>query len=188
MISYKCYQKTKPKEKKEKGSKKMKCFYDYDYKSMAKKVYRYMSLDEFSKLTAGLEIENKNQFGNCKTFSNGFCFLSRNIITEYITESYYETHAEQELIRKIYDPVFAYNFLSGIVSNEILVEFEVSPESNLTKSIGTYARPFSDDWDATMTIREYCTVKYNRNTLIPTRYTLDFEKKSFSDCIWYNVN
>ena len=41
------------------------------------KVYRYMSIDEFYNVTAGIPLESYGKFLNCRTNSEGFCFFTR---------------------------------------------------------------------------------------------------------------
>ena len=43
------------------------------------KVYRYMSIDEFYNVTAGIPLESYGKFLNCRTNSEGFCFLPEQI-------------------------------------------------------------------------------------------------------------
>ncbi len=116
------------------------------------KVYRYMSRREFTKLLSGETLVNQSQFENCRTSSEGFCFLGE------------ESNG--------YDPIDAFDFLKGIVSEEILVELETSPE-NVCESVGVYNNPNPMDWyDEYMVVAEYCTQSYNRELFIPRRYCI----------------
>ena len=133
-------------------------------------VYRYMSIEELNKVMAGVEISSDNKFKNCRTTSEGICFLPE--IVKFWSDSINDTVE--------FSPVDCFRFLNGVVSsNSILVEFETHEE--LTQSSGVYADPYTDDWDATICIDELCTKSYNRDTFIPKRYS--FPKED----IWYNL-
>ena len=109
------------------------------------RVFRFMSMDEFKKYQIGNILSNdKNHrdYGQ-KTESVGFCFMDCDD----------------------YCPECAYEFLSGIVSDDVCAVFEVD-ESLLTKSSGTYASPLIDDdvsWFSTMDVDEYCCQSYDKN-------------------------
>lgn len=138
------------------------------------KVYRYMSEQEFAKITAGVTIQSNNHFNDYATDSCGICFLpEENIFWSEILEQ-----------RVHFTPEECFQFLTGIISrNAILVEFEVDTRlTNLTKSFGIYADPFTDSWDYLIKIDELCTNTYDIDTFIPTRYCFGGENK------WYNVN
>lgn len=121
------------------------------------KVYRYMSRKEFDAVWNGEELINDMDHGarRAKTNSVGFCFLG------------------EEGDGNPYSPIDSYQFLSGIVSDDILVEFEVLDESSLTESWGVYADPCWNHWDDTIIVKEYCTTRYSSETLKPLRYTPD---------------
>lgn len=128
------------------------------------RLYRYMSMKEFEKLSAGCDLVNKNHFQKCRTESEGFCFLSENC--------------------NGYDPIHALAFLHGIVTEDILIEFEVDSKF-ITKSSGLYNDP-SHDCDF-IEVVEYCTRSYNRDTFKPLRYCLpDFY--NLKDTTWYTFN
>lgn len=83
------------------------------------KVYRYMSLVEMSKLSAGIEIIGKRYF-DCRTESAGICFLGEN------TEINSWDEWEHKYTTAHFDPIQCSCFLNGIVSRDgILVEFEI---------------------------------------------------------------
>lgn len=96
------------------------------------KIFRFMSKEEFDKLLAG-EILVNNKKHDANTNSIGFCFMEG-------------------------DPEYCYEFLSGIVSDEVCVVFETKKELN--KSFGIYADPNGFFYD-TITQDEYCTEEYN---------------------------
>lgn len=129
------------------------------------KLYRYMSFKEFHKLSSGCDLVNDNHFQKCRTESEGFCFLPAR--------------------SNGYDPISALYFLHGIVTDDILVEFEVD-NSLVTESEGVYNNPMpSDPYDDTMTITEYCTRSYNRDTFKPLRYCLP-DVSNLSSTVWFN--
>lgn len=101
------------------------------------KVFRYMSKKEFEKLINGEKlVNNKCHSLDGHTNSVGFCFMD----------------VEDN------EPTFAYEFLSGIVSDDICVVFET--KKKLTKSYGVYADPYGSFF-ATTTEDEYCTKEYS---------------------------
>lgn len=130
------------------------------------KLYRYMSFVELDKLTCGINLNNRNQFKQKRTTSIGFCFLPESTIISG-TE---------------YSPVDCIGFLQGIVTNDVLVEFEVQNSDCIRESIGVYAHPYLDD---IITIKEYCVSTYSRNTFVPTRYALVENRTKFQ---WYDFN
>lgn len=99
------------------------------------KIFRFMSKNEFDKLIQG-EILKNNKIHQGNTNSIGFCFM------------------------KVEDntPEFAYEFLSGIVSDDVCVVFETNKK--LTKSYGIYANPYGNFF-STITEDEYCIKEYN---------------------------
>lgn len=124
------------------------------------KVYRYMSLSEFSDMLKGLPIKSETNWKMKEKSSSsiGICFLPESIVA--YTDRGIET----------YDPIFAYEFLSGIVSNERLVEFE-NHGVRFEKTSGVYADPFGSWW-ARIEVGELSTTMYNRDLLIPIRYRI----------------
>jgi len=102
-------------------------------------VFRYMSFEEFNDFKIGKTLVNHTDHSkeHC-TNSKGFCFLDE---CDHSPES-------------------AYEFLSGIVSDDVCVRFEVDDEL-LTMAYGTYADPFGNNWNDNMTIDEYCCESYN---------------------------
>lgn len=98
-------------------------------------LYRFMSIEELKALLGEKTLENNTKH-DAKTNSEGFCFM--NI--------------------KDHDPEYAYQFLSGIVSEDVCVVFETNKK--LKKSYGIYADPYGNFFD-TITENEYCIDKYN---------------------------
>lgn len=103
------------------------------------KVYRWMSNEEFDKLTAGVPMINTNKFINCRTDSAGFCFLPEKVEFDSLPSGDWSADPEH----CVWDPASAYEFLNGIVSDDVLVEFEVSEEARerLHKGYGVYCDP-----------------------------------------------
>lgn len=139
------------------------------------KLYRYMSIEEFNYVCLGLDMVNKNRHKYCRTGSVGFCFLG-----EHTKELYGD---------RVFSPDGCYRFLSGIVSRDVLVEFD-APDGAVSESYGTYADP--DDYNcdlfdgALISITEYCTTHYSRDTFRPMRYCIpDPWAREF---VWYNCN
>lgn len=123
------------------------------------KLYRYMSWGEFYDLWNGLPLVSDNRTcKKSKTTSEGFCFLAESTIVES-EAGIYE-----------FDPVRCYDFLSGIVSDEVLVECEVFEPEHFTKGFGVYADPMTGGWYDTIQIVEYSTPEYSLEVIEPTRY------------------
>lgn len=98
------------------------------------KYFRFMSIEEFKKLLNNEELIN-NTVHKAFTNSVGFCFMRYNE-----------------------EPEEAYEYLSGIVSNNVCAVFET--KKRLKKTYGIYADPYGYFFD-TVTNDEYCTKKYN---------------------------
>lgn len=131
------------------------------------KYYRFMSLNEMSKLSAGMDIVGKRHY-DCRTNSVGVCFLGEKTVD----------NNEHE-----YSPIECYEFLSGIVSDEVLVEFESSLE--LKTSYGIYADPYGM-YEDLISITEYNHTMYNRETMKPLRYAM--VDNYSSNWAWYDFN
>lgn len=110
------------------------------------KIYRYMSNREFTLLMSGETIVGPKQFA-ANTSSTGVCFLPEQIRT-----------ASENEYNPTLSPCEAFKYLSGIVSSDKLVEFEVNPgmESKFRKSYGRYASLYGG-WDDRMGADEICT-------------------------------
>lgn len=130
------------------------------------RVYRYMSMTEFNKMSMGMDmINNKNHSITCNSTSKGFCFLGGNAN----------------------DATFAIRFLSGIVSSDILVEFYTT-EASLIPSVGIYANPYSNNWDDNILVDEFCCKTYNKKSFHPLRYCFVGDLDKNHQQIWYNFN
>jgi hypothetical protein len=128
-----------------------------------------MSKKEFSILSSGSILSNDKNHAKagCYTDSIGFCFLGE------------DTNG--------FDPVRCYEFLSGIVCDDVLVEFETD-ETNLQESWGQYADPYGSFFD-TFCITEYCTCSYSIDTFKPIRYTCDVDYcRNIKTVKWYDFN
>ena len=107
------------------------------------RVFRFMSQEEFEGFQISDVLLNNtvHKESGLKSDSVGFCFMDC----------------------EDYSPESAYEFLEGIVSNDIVAVFEVD-ESLLTKSSGTYAAPLwcgDSNWFSTMIVDEYCCTFYS---------------------------
>ena len=128
-----------------------------------KKFYRYMSSEEFGLMISGVTLERKNNiWKGANTTSDGFCFLSQD------TKCVDKRGTEYTL-----DPIECYDFLAGIVSKDILVEFEVD-ESLLTESIGTYSDPLGS-WGDRISITEYCCKSYSCKKFSPISVCVGYD-------------
>lgn len=135
------------------------------------KFYRYMNMCEFSRMNAGCTISGKHHH-KAHTESIGVCFLAEKTVG-----------VANDGNSHTFTPEKCYEFLSGIVSDEILVEFNVDVDTNqLNKSTGLYADPVCRKWGNYICINEYCTPYYNRDTFVPVRYCFPGES------IWYSFN
>lgn len=155
------------------------------------KLYRYMSLEEFSSLTAGVTLENNKKWSSgYRSTSKGFCFLPEWAATDWEG--------------RCASPVEALSFLTGIVPPVydrfgggryyLLVELECMNDDFdfLIEGEGRYAVPFqwgADYYDC-MNVQEYSCTSYSRNILTPTRYAIIFDEM-YDDCFkitWYDTN
>ena len=124
------------------------------------KVFRFMSINELKKYLNGEELIN-NKKHKAHTDSEGFCFMN----------------SEDE------DPEFAYDFLNGIVSDDLCAEFKTD-KKNLNKSWGMYADPYGKFFD-TITVDEYCTKKYSYGNFKLLRIA-KIERKGYDyEFTWY---
>ena len=129
------------------------------------RIYRYMSAKEFNMLSAGITIEGK-RFLKCRTSSEGVCFLGSE--TTFVAED----PLTGDMTERTFSPEMCIRFLGGIVTNDVLVEFEVTDESILRETVGVYANPLSDYWGDYVNVPELCCDSYNRETLVPLRYAI----------------
>ncbi len=140
------------------------------------KVYRYMSEKEFHACNSGIELVPLHRNHKARTTSKGFCFLPEIVCLHgqhYDGTPYTEKTTADHCL----------SFLSGIVTSDVLVEFE-APETFFRKSDGIYADPYSDSWDDFITMDELCCDSYSRDILIPLRYAV-FQK---GEAVWYEYH
>ncbi len=123
------------------------------------KVFRFMSYTELKKFLDG-EILTNNKIHEGRTNSVGFCFLD------------YEENT----------PDYAYEYLSGIVSNEFCVVFETNKK--MKKGYGIYASPYGGFF-STITKEEYSTTQYDQNTFKILKVAIVKEKGYEDDFEWF---
>lgn len=132
-------------------------------------VFRYMSEKEFYLVTSGNVIVGKRHF-RARTNSSGVCFLPSEV--EFYSNG----------IKYQFTPEQCFEFMSGIVCDEVLVKFEVI-DADLTESYGVYADPIDLGWFSRITITELCIPYYDMEMLKPVAYAVrddegwDFEAK-----------
>lgn len=144
------------------------------------KAYRFMSAREFHAMSIGMDMipENLTHKGK-KTTSEGFCFLPETVIMHGYGN---DIHGNPVPYEEEIPAEQCICFLSGIVSRDVLVEFE-APEGYFRVSEGVYADPDSDLWDEQyIWINELCCDEYNRDLLIPTRYAMVASRERVT---WY---
>lgn len=127
------------------------------------KLYRYMSINEFLKLMSGEKLTNTNKFSMNRTDSEGFCFLGEETAYQHGYD-----HDEGQILT--YDALSCLQFLKGIVSDEILVEFNPSESAikKLHEGTGIYSDPQGDYGDL-ICITEYSTTEYDKDAFNPNR-------------------
>lgn len=114
-------------------------------------LYRYMCSYEFKRFLRGDVLESNTQHGEShKTTSKGFCFLGEN--TTFMTAKGEATFNASECL----------DFLTGIVSEDIIACFEV-PDELVTEAKGTYADPYTSG-DELIEITEYNVQQYSKDT------------------------
>lgn len=133
------------------------------------KLYRYMSNKEFMLYTAGVRIAGHNH--QARTTSEGVCFLPE-VIND--VDGCMSSRIPEECIE----------FLSGIVTDDVLVKFDVLDDSLIKESYGVYANPDTGDWDDFVYITEYCAPYYDRNTMNAVAYAIVDE---FGETYWYEI-
>lgn len=138
------------------------------------KFVRFMGQNEFNKLVNGetLKMNDRQRFceSGAKTLSSGFCFLGSPILYMDKDENIHQC-----------TPFEALEFLYGIVTTDVLVEFEAEPDV-LQRSYGIYSDPdpfagFSD----TVIVAEFCTTEYSRKKIKPIRVCYDIDVFGSSD-------
>lgn len=115
-------------------------------------VYRFMSFGEFKKYLEGKKLVNETDFSKegMRTSSKGFCFMEYDDI--------------------INSPEYSYNYLSGIVSEDVCCVF--ATEEKLHKSYGVYANPDDFIFGGFFHQQEYCTTQYNNKTFKLIKFAL----------------
>ena len=122
------------------------------------KYYRYMSFAEFVTILQGGTIESSGRCNRCRTTSNGVCFLGEHT----------------DVKGHDYSAIDCFEFLSGIVSEDILVEFEA--DLMPMNGIGCYAIPehlcsdYAERFYGKMSVQEYYVHSYSRSTFTPVAY------------------
>ena len=120
------------------------------------KVYRYMGKNEFQNLLHGQTLKNNTVYSSkgYRSGSAGFCFLPEIVVADGAT----------------FNPVESFSFLSGIVSPEFFVEFEIIDASFFVTSTGVYRNPRAFDDAEMMNITELCLSSYDYRKLCPIRF------------------
>ena len=117
---------------------------------MSEKLYRYMSVFEFIKMSQGLKIQSLLDHSNTnRTSSKGICFFG----DKSFDDKFGSPHIPEDFIW----------FISGIVSNDVLVEFETTNQAVVNESLGIY----SDGEHI-----EYWMDDYDNKVLVPLRYKM----------------
>lgn len=138
------------------------------------KVYRYMSMVEFNHMLWGENIIGRNSFEKMRTTSTGVCFLSEIV------------EGKTDFGEKVsYRAVDAYWFLMGIVSDDVLVEFEVTDDI-FNHTYGNYCHAPLNDCD--MVIEELCTPYYNRDICKPLRYCVPDIYDAEKPLVWFDCH
>lgn len=122
-----------------------------------------MSINEFLKLMSGEKLTNTNKFSMNRTDSEGFCFLGEETAYQHGYD-----HEEGQILT--YDALSCLHFLKGIVSDEILVEFNPSESAikKLHEGTGIYSDPQGDYGDL-ICITEFSTTEYDKDAFNPNR-------------------
>ena len=123
-------------------------------------VYRFMGKEEFSRFTAGVEIVGKH-YHHARTTSHGVCFLPE-----------FPCEGDEGYV----PPEYCYDFLSGIVSGDVLVKFETDQE--LTHSRGIYAAE-----NGRFAMDELCIPSYSRDNFTALAYAIPGELPA----VWYEL-
>ena len=123
-----------------------------------KKLFRFMSREEFEKLIKGENLKNNTKH-QARTNSVGFCFME----------------GKEE------DAEYSYEYLSSVVSDEVCVLFET--DIKLNRSYGIYANPYGSFF-STITEEEYCIEEYNKKTIKPIKYCTNFDNCFWKNEEW----
>ena len=141
------------------------------------KAYRWMSIKEFQKVTAGCDITPIRRNHKYKTTGAGIFFLPEDYFRTWLSED------GTDYVSKQPSPEFSIHFLSGIVTTDVLVEFDIC--CPVEEAQGVYANPYTDEWYDYIVVDELCIPFYNQETMIPLRY---FISESFHKGTWYVLN
>ena len=144
------------------------------------KLYRYMSFKEFQKMASGMDMKHSKNSFKSRTDSKGFCFIGEKT-------SFVSSDCEGNQQEFTFSPEECHQFLDGIVTDDVLVEFEAD-ENLLQKTTGIYADPIFQEWDCYISIAEFCAMSYNRDDFIPLRYAIQDDFLSSNNIKWYNFN
>ncbi len=109
-----------------------------------------MSINEFKSYLRGYVLNsNIDHSAGYITSSVGFCFLAE------------KTEFESVKGHKIFTPEKCLEFLTGLVSENILACFDI-PDKYIKKAAGLHADPFGEDNDV-IRITEYNVEKYSKS-------------------------
>ena len=126
------------------------------------KLYRYMSIVEFVKMSSGMDMKPFHmRFNPGATISKGFCFLGRKTFGRTHGPHAQEYH---------FNPLECLTFMSNVVDDEVLVEFEADDNIDMGYGYGFYNNPH--DSEKSMTINEYYLLDYDKSKLKPQRFIL----------------
>jgi hypothetical protein len=120
------------------------------------KVYRYMSSEELKKFQKGEEILpliDHKASGKATDAGKELCFLPERILFK-----------DSRGTLNTFTPIEAYEFMSGVVSDEFLIEFEVLNKAMFKEGSARYADPYGAFFD-TIRIKELRTNKYSNKEL-----------------------
>lgn len=133
------------------------------------KIFRFMSHNEFDKYIAGEKLVNTTDHRKNFSGSKGFCFF------EYMDR-------DDDGVDGI-SPEYAYGFLSGVATMDVVAVFETDVQLN--KSYGRYADPYGSFFD-TIWMDEYCTEEYSRDTFRLIKYgRIEYDDEEFEPkAIW----
>ena len=138
------------------------------------RLFRFMSHDEYDMLMSGeVMFSSRNHAARSRTASKGFCFLTVRDIRDIL--GFYGANGIEDW-RTVQ---FAYEFLSGIVSDDVCVMFE-NVTTHLEDSYGVYADPMTDDWYGRITVPEVCTDAYSIHSMRPICAFEMFRDDSYS--------
>ena len=146
------------------------------------KVYRYMSRTEFTNLIHGMSLHNATVRDTFHSTSCGFCFLAET--TTFTTRDF---EGEEQTYE--YTPEECFYFLEGVVTEDVLVEFDVLDSKLLNCGEGVYMNPITVEYDYTISITEYSCHTYDRNVLRPLRYKLGNPEgyTNWSETSWIEI-